>query len=160
MKTITIIRDKTGDSGTFGQLTLPSGKVLKTAELPSGNPWVLDFTCVPTPTDINGYLCQYAWSPKHNKNVYHVRGVANSPNIEIHVGNFAGDSRIKDANGEQLYQSDVLGCILLGEGFGQRMTTHLKVNKMQDAVFSSALALSEFETEMNKEDFYLKIVWL
>lgn len=160
MYTMTIFRTKTGDSGTFGKTTLPSGKVLYTAELPSSNPWVLDFTCVPVPDDPLGYLCQYAFSPKHNKNVYHVRGVKDSPNIEIHVGNFSGDTRIKDTDGSQLYQSDVLGCILMGESEGQRMTTHLTKNKMQDAVISSTQAIADFEKEMNQQDFRLKIVWL
>lgn len=160
MVTLTIIRSKTGDTGTFGSITLPSGKVLSTAELRDNQPWISDFSCAPVPKDPNGYLCQYAWSPKHQKNVYHVRGVDGAPNTEIHVGNFSGDTRIKATDGSQLYQSDVLGCILLGESFGQRMTTHLTENKMQDAVISSTQAIGEFEAEMNQQDFYLKIVWL
>jgi hypothetical protein len=167
METLTLIRSVSSDTGTKGQLTMPDGTVLYTMELPYSDPWVSNFTCIPTPTDPNGYVCKNLFSPKHNRNLYHVTNVPGCEEIEIHVGNFGGNTRLKDTDGNQLYQSDILGCILLGTAYGQTETTHLKdkngndVHKLQDAVLNSTVAINDiFMKQMNNEDFYLKIQWL
>jgi hypothetical protein len=147
MKTLILTRKKTGDSGTFGEMTFPDGTAVKTGELPCKDNQN-DISCVP-PSD-DGYVCKWEWSPKRLCYKYCLQDVPDRIMIQIHSGNFCGDVNLG-------YQSDVQGCILLGANLGKLMTTHLKENKMQDAVVTSVPTVKAFEKLMNSEDFLLII---
>ena len=141
---LTLCRKSTSDQGTFGELTTPNGTVFVSAELPwrDNKP---SLSCIPR----GNYPVKWLWSPKHNRNIYHVEGVQGRDrnlemaNIEIHNGNYAGDVT-------KGYRSDVLGCILIGNKVG--------VIGTQRAVLESQAALAHFESLMNQEPFMLNVI--
>jgi len=143
MKTVNLIRTKTGDDGTFGK-AYTDERGYYTAELPwrdnqSG------VSCIPT----GEYLCQWAYSPSHNRKVYHVQNVPGRTDVEIHSGNYAGDTtKLNPQNGEHL-RSDVKGCLLLG------LNAELILGQMM--LTMSRTAVDMFEKEMEAADFTLKI---
>lgn len=151
MLTLILTRTKQDDQGTHGILVLPDGTKLNTGELPwrDNDP---DLSCVP-PTDV-GYLTKFLWSPHFGSNKYHLTGVVNRQNVELHRGNYSGDTLLKDASGNQMYASDVEGCILLGESLGILCN---KFGYSQEAVISSVPAVQAFEKAMNGQDFLLLI---
>jgi hypothetical protein len=130
-------RLETGDSGTFGTLVL-GGITFATGELP----WrdnLANKSCIPPGT----YTCTYRFSPSHNKNVYHVDNVEGRTDVEVHSGNWAGDTTLG-------YKSDVLGCLILG-------LIH-EVLEGQEAVEHSVVALQQFEDALQQQPFVLTIV--
>jgi hypothetical protein len=143
MLELTLTRKNTSDEGTFGELTSVHGVIFKTGELPwrDNKP---SLSSVPR----GHYPVKWLWSPKHNRNIYHVVGVqgrdlnGQMANIEIHAGNYCGDVT-------KGLKSNVLGCILIGNGIGTLGN--------QEAVLDSQSALSHFETLMNYEEFMLTI---
>ena len=143
MKTVLLVRRSTGDDGTFGK-AYTDERGYYTAELPwkdnqSG------ISCIPT----GEYICKWLYSPHHNRALYHVQNVVGRTDVEIHPGNYAGDTtKLNPNNGEHL-RSDVLGCILLG------LSAELILGQMM--LISSAKAIEAFEKEMAQEDFLLKI---
>jgi hypothetical protein len=98
-------RTATGDSGTFGLLTVYRGDsvlTLATAELP----WrdnVQQISCVP----IGTYDVTYTHSPAKHRKLYRLANVKKREGVLIHAGNWAGDT----AKG---LKSNVQGCILVG----------------------------------------------
>ena len=151
MKTATLVRYKTSDEGTFGTLTTDTGRKFKTGELP----WrdnITDKSCIhPAPYESPvQYICAMSWSPRHNRNVYHVLDVEGRGDVEIHVGNWCGD---KDKG----YASNVLGCIVVGKTVAKISPINMPP---QEAVTASTTALAEFEKEMDGENFQLTISWL
>lgn len=150
MKHCSLVRgpQASSDQGTPGKLFTPDNGYY-TNELPKRDVWESGFTCIPLPPpnkDFDNkpvYLCKKLWSPKHGRDIYHVTGVANCEAIEIHSGNYAGDTR-------KGFKSDVTGCIILG----------LEATYPKDGQFfisRSKEALKRFEAEMNGEDFTLSI---
>lgn len=92
------------DDGTFSDVSLGSSMSLKLklAELPWKNN-LPNVSCIPEGDwDL---LCLF--SPKHQKNLWHVMGVPGRNAIELHSANFAGDV----SKGKI---SQVLGCGALG----------------------------------------------
>ncbi|MGI0059599.1 MAG: DUF5675 family protein [Nitrosotalea sp.] len=143
---------KQGDSGTFGQLILPDGTILYAGECP----WRDNkegISCVPDSANSEGYLVKLTKTTKHPDGIFMLQNVLNRFACEIHIGNFCGAIDLG-------YQSDVEGCIILGQKLGQTMTTKLVNNKLQDAVLESTSAFNNFMKHMNGEDFYLKITYL
>jgi hypothetical protein len=139
MRTFNLVRQETGDEGTFGTITsepqVPySNFTCKTAELP----WrdnKSNVSCLP----VGSYMCEWDWSEKRKRNVYFIR--ENFPDrdaFQIHSGNFVGDV-LKGL------KSDVEGCILLGK----------KLASMggQKAIIDSRLAVGEFESLLGGETF-------
>lgn len=136
MTTLTLTRNTSTEDGTFGTLPLPTGSVLRTAELPwrENAPFL---SCIPKGT----YTCVWRRSPKFGE-VYHLERVPGRTGILVHAGNYAGDRR----RGKR---SDTDGCILVGQALG-------RLNE-QAVVVRSQLALREFHLAMRKEPFTLVI---
>ena len=144
MNIFTYTRQYQSDAGALGPFPV-YGKTFYLAGLPST-------VAVPGESQIpqGQYLCEWAFSPKFNQNVYHIRGVADNPNDEIHMGNFAGDtSKINTITGKP-YLSSVIGCLVIGLSMG--------IIEGQDAVTNSDEAFAQFNTLMNGESFMLNIV--
>jgi len=136
MKTATIHRLESDDQGTFGELRTDSGLVLCSGELP----WrdnAPDRSCIP----IGTYTCLWGASVKHGE-CYHVIDVPGRTAIEIHAANFVGDKSMG-------FRCDMLGCITLGLSVGTLFC--------QKSIVSSRIAMMEFEGEMNREPFELKV---
>ena len=147
MNYVNLFRMSSGDDGTFGDLYYMD-KRAKTAELP----WrenKAGISCIPT----GSYPCKWLWSEHHKRNIYHVLGIPGRDkinemaNVEVHSGNFAGDTSLG-------FDSNVLGCISLGSSIGEALN---KAGKMQKAVLDSKEALSQFEATMNMEPFILNV---
>lgn len=159
MINLTLIRTKSSDQGTLGQIVMPDKTILYTCELPykdsnKDSHGDSNTSCIdPGHT----YDAKFLWSPKHDANKYHILGVVGRDVIEMHSGNFGGDTSLKDSKGNQLYQSDILGCILLGRSIGILKN---KFGNMQEAVESSVSAVTYFETYMKGEPFTLTITML
>ena len=143
MRTLKLIRHETSEEGTFGELYNERGDhMFYTAELPkyAGDPDKENerqTDCIPVGT----YKASIYNSPKHGR-VYQLEKVPGRSNIQIHVGNYAGD-RSKG------FKCNVEGCILLGKSFG--------VMSNQKAVGSSKVAIAEFMEQMAGEPFMLDI---
>lgn len=137
MRTATLQRTKSGDSGTFGVLTTDTGKSWHSGELPWRNN-SRGYSCIPD----GEYLCLWQYSPSHGRQVYHLQDVPCRTDVELHPGNWCGDI-------EKGMKSDVKGCIILGKSFGQA--------DGQDAVLQSKKAIAEFETEMCCDSFTLTV---
>jgi len=124
------------DDGTFGVLTLPSGRVLYTIEQPWKNNR-RSRSCIPA----GEYLCVPRISPRFGK-TYHVKNVPDRSHILFHAANLAGDR-------EKGYKSHLEGCIALGlrRGYlsGQR------------AILKSRQAVDMFQKELDWQDFTLVI---
>ena len=133
----TLIRTKTGDSGTFGTLKLADGSSYVTGELPwrDNHPQT---SCIPVGT----YQCRMFDSPAHGP-VYQVYGVPGRSLIEIHPANWFGDK-------SKGLKADMLGCIGIGYSIGRL--------DGQDAILSSKTAVLSFMGRMQAKPFDLTIV--
>ncbi len=142
--------DGQDDQGKCGKLTTPRGTVFDTGELAWRNN-ISNKSCIPTGT----YPVKWLWSPHHNRNIYHVMGVpgrdknGQPANVEIHSGNYFGDV-------DKGYRSDVLGCLLIGKGYGiGNVGEHGEIE--QKIILNSKASLAQFETEMDHQDFMLEV---
>jgi hypothetical protein len=137
MKELTLLRESSADTGTFGKLHgLKTARQLHTLELPwRGN--INDFSCIPC----GRYLCKIVQSPRFGR-VYGVTGVPGRADILFHSGNHAGDKK-------KGLKSEVKGCILLGLARG--------ILAGQAAVTESRPAIVLFMKALNGDDFYLTI---
>ncbi len=133
-------RTSSSDEGTFGHLYC--GDIhFHTGELP----WrdnARDISCIPVGT----YQVKYEPTGKHKG--YVIKDVTGRTNIEIHVGNFCGDT-LRD------YRSDVEGCVILGCG---RDRLNRAQDKPQEAVTRSRVAIERFHAAMQERPFTLHIV--
>lgn len=116
----TLTRMSSTDQGTKGELKIDSLSFkCNTFELPWRNNQP-KMSCIPTGT----YKATVFFSPHFRRCVYLLDGVPNRSSVEVHVGNYAGDT-------SKGFRSDVLGCILVGDGYskggGQMMLTNSKV---------------------------------
>lgn len=143
MRQVIIKRLPSEDSGTFGQLFLHDAKfTCVTGELP----WrdnLQDKSCIPPGT----YICKMMYSPAHEKALYHVTNVPGRGDVEIHSGNWCGNTDLG-------LKSDVLGCILLGSRIGLLVPPGMKAQK---ALLNSSATVDMFMQIMNFEDFELVI---
>lgn len=143
-----LLRRITGDDGTFGDLPLPTGKLIHTAELPwrdlnrdgIGDP---KRSCV-TP---GIYRCEGKEHPHHGW-CYELQGVQGRSAILLHPANFAGDIT-------RGFESELLGCIAPGLSIGM-LTNYF--NAPQRAVLGSRQALALLESAMGRKPFELHIV--
>lgn len=136
MRTVTIKRIESDDSGTFGLLSTDSVFSCYTAELP----WRenhSETSCIPE----GEYRCVWGLSSKHGP-VFVVLDVPERSHILIHAGNWAGDV-------SKGLRSSVKGCILLGRAIDQIAG--------QKALLSSRDAVSAFEDDMERSPFDLII---
>jgi hypothetical protein len=137
MRTATLTRTETSDSGSFGKFKTDSGLSWCSGELP----WrdnAPDRSCVPCGT----YLCVWGASPRLGK-CYHVQDVPGRTDIEIHSANFMGDRSLG-------LHCDLLGCIALGQQVGDL--------EGQQALLMSRVALDAMQAEFNQESFQLTIL--
>lgn len=153
MRKVELFRMQSSEEGTFGRLITDKGKSFMTAELP----WKKNqsnISCIPEGV----YLCKIRQSTKHGYyfdgqegRVYELEGVPKRNNIEIHVGNFAGDM-------SKGFKTNVEGCILLGMKFGKLTPFKSKPEFKQNALWYSRDAFKLFMEVMNYEDFELHIM--
>ena len=137
MRTASLERTSTGDTGTFGLLTLDDGFQCYTIELPWRND-LADVSCIPP----GMYICSWGNSPKHGP-CYYVNGVPDGrTNVEIHSANFAGDISLG-------YMCQLEGCIALGTAVGKLYN--------QQAVLNSKPTVAAFNADLNTESFTLTI---
>lgn len=140
MKTIILQRNKSTENsvtGTEGQWIFNNIKICDTLELHEENNKPKE-SHIPE----GEYLCKIVQSPKFGK-VYQVCNVPGRGNILIHSGNLAGDT-------DQHLKSDVLGCILLGNGYG--------LVGSQRGILNSRRTLKLFMDSMGGLSFKLKII--
>jgi len=136
-----LIRESSDDQGTFGTITF-MGKKLFTLELP----WrdnQSSISCIPEGI----YPCDWVLSNKRQRNIYQLGKTGDRLAIQIHSGNFAGDTMLD-------WDSHVEGCILVGHSKGELLNSNAK---MQKAVLDSKSALAVFEQAMGHEPFTLVI---
>ncbi len=138
MNLATLIRQDTGDEGTFGAILFNGGFALHTLELPWENNAV-NVSCIPC----GMYSVELDASPQFGSS-YHLRDVPGRTHIIFHRGNWAGRKSMP-----QLH-SDVAGCILLGHD--RRPIDN------QAAVFESRRAVDDMMFELNSEPFELLIM--
>lgn len=136
---VKLVRVESSDEGTFGTLTFEGFK-FATAELPWENN-AKGQSCVP----LGEYHCIWHNSPRFG-NCYELLDVPGRSHVLIHPGNFAGN--------EPAWQSDVEGCILLGERRGVLKNAK---GKAQKCVTASRAALEKFHKLTDKQDLFLKI---
>jgi len=135
---IYILRQETGDAGTFGSLTTDSGFQVYSLELP----WRQNKTgisCIPA----GDYECVLSDTPKHGK-VYEVKNVPGRTAILLHGGNWGGDV-------SKGLKSDVEGCILPGRAIGDLAG--------QPSVMSSRDALRGLMDDLDGEPALISIRW-
>jgi hypothetical protein len=149
MINLTLKRQPSIEQGTYGFIVV-NGTIFDTIELPWCNN-LPSYSCIPVGT----YQCDYGFSDHLKRYTYWIKNVPGRTDTEIHNGNYAGDIRLKDANGNQLYQSNVQGCILIGLG---KTKFRNEFGNMQNVVDNSVSALAEFEKMLNNESFLLTIV--
>jgi len=137
-----LMREKSGEQGTFGRLTVKNGKgaelSLQTIELP----WKdnrRNVSCIPAGV----YDCSRTHSGKFGV-VYEVMHVPGRSGILIHAGNVAGDT----AKG---FRTDVEGCILVGMSRGELYG--------QKAVLESRHALKALHEFTQGELMELTVEW-
>ncbi len=137
VSTLTLLRAPSTEQGTLGILFRPDGSRMNyTLELP----WKENLrrkSCIPTGL----YPVKLVLSPRRGQ-VYLVLDVPSRDSILIHSGNVAGDV-------EEGWESDVLGCILLGEYRGTR--------RGQLAIFNSKVAIRHFMEEMTGKPLKLDV---
>lgn len=140
MQRCVLVRQSTGDQGTFGVIESPSGKRFFTIELP----WRENkrrLSCIPA----GRYTC--IWHPSKKFGVVPlITGVPGRDAILMHRGNFAGDVTLG-------YSSDYLGCIGVGLGVAQRASA----GRTQKMIVSSAVACERLFSELRPEHFELLI---
>mgnify|MGYP003493575091 FL=1 len=96
---------------------------------------------------VGEYLCELVDSPKFG-NVYEVKNVHGRGNVLIHSANFAGDTN-------KGLDSDLLGCIAVGSGYGKIDNHH---GKKQFAILNSRKTLKSFMEYMLGQPFILVVI--
>lgn len=132
-KRLIIVREETGDQGTFGFATVGTER-LHTIELP----WrdnARGMSCIPPGL----YNAVPVRSPRFGKVLYRLDDKQTAPRsaILIHAGNWAGDR-------DKGWFSNFDGCIGLGRGRGI-LTPARPNSKAQEAITSSGWAMTRFE---------------
>lgn len=139
MQIVTLVRNPSTDSGTFGSLSI-EGNDFSCVSLE--RPWVANqsnLSCIPLGT----YTCAWKWSNSHGRNVYHVENVEGRTNIEIHSAN-------------AIFQ--LLGCIALGtEQCIFPAGTFPDIEVPLKGIQHSKQVVAEFESILNAEPFQLVI---
>jgi hypothetical protein len=128
MKTFTLLRlSENTMNGVYGQLIYNEMPVCCTFELP----WRANaprISCIPE----GEYKATLTMSPKRGYQVYELSNVPNRGDIQVHKGNHAGHS---------------LGCVLLGQSFGQVEETDEhgnKTGKKYLGLWNSSIAFLNF----------------
>lgn len=135
---IYLIRERTSNQGTEGQLFIPGLFNCFTIELP----WKdnqSNISCIPD----GEYKMIWNYSNTFKRYMYMILNVQGRSGIRIHSGNYAGDKSLD-------YRSDSLGCPLLGKKRG--------FLRNQKVVLISRPIVRNFEKIMNGQDATIIIV--
>ena len=136
MKNLKLIRKKTSNQGTFGELYYNNRFFCYTGELP----WKENrsrVSCIP-----EGEYKVCFWNSRKFPRTYHIIGVPNREAILIHIGNLCGDKK-------KGYITHVLGCIIVGIRRG--------TIRKQEAILLSCVAMNKLRDLIGKKSFVLKI---
>lgn len=149
MKTLSILRDETGDQGTFGIGTLTAGDnrlgYWDWIELP----WrdnLTGISCIPAGT----YQAHMGFSSREARDVYILQGVDGRSAIELHPANWAGDTT-------KGFFSDLRGCAAPGIARGEITPPH--ADAPQAAILQSHRAFDQFMLACNGEPIEVQIAW-
>lgn len=149
MKRLTLIRDETGDEGTFsiGMLTQGEQRLgwWDFIELP----WRDNKTGISCVTP-GLYVAKARLSPHFNRMVYELQNVPDRDDIEVHPANWAGDKELG-------YVSQLRGCMAPGTGRGELLVPDGSMK--QKAVLSSGVALNAIFAASGGEDIEILIAW-
>jgi len=137
MRIVTLTSQDSTPDGVFSDWVSDSGFKCKTLELPWDNN-IPDKSCIPS----GWYDVTWAWSAKHNCNLYHVQGVPNRSNVEIHSANVI---------------QQLLGCLAPGSsvvtfGIGNDMGNGLILPRDQQGVAQSKFTLSALEADLRDDN--------
>lgn len=149
MKRLTIIRDETGDEGTFsiGMLTQGENRLGWWDFIEC--PWRDNkegISCIPPGT----YRARVIDSPHFHRKVYLLQDVPDRDAIEIHVANWAGDVELG-------YHSNLKGCLAPGTGRDEIVPPGGEMK--QKAVVSSGVALNALIAATDGEEIEVVIAW-
>lgn len=137
MKRARLIREYTGDQGTFGRIYFDD-YVRFTGELPERDN-APNISCIPA----GSYRCAFTFSPRFKRGMYLIEAVPGRSGVRIHPANLMGDSKLG-------LRCQLNGCIALAERKG--------TISGQSAILVSAPAVSFLEQVMRREPFELEIV--
>ena len=129
-KTLILTRNQDDGVQCLGTLTVDNKK-WNTLERPDKNN-APNISCIPKGT----YDVKWTFSPKFLKYTYEILNVPSRSGIRIHSANFF---------------SDLFGCVALGNGYKD-----INGDGRLD-IINSKLAINEFESYLNKQDFRLII---
>lgn len=144
----TLTRRQSTDFGTPGELILETGWSCNTLELPwNGNQ--RGISCVKAGT----YRGRKFFSPRLNRNVVRLDDANGRQDVELHNGNFAGESSKK------LF-TQVHGCILPGREYSEILLPKPNPEgKAQYGITSSVITLNSLLAQLGEDDIELTIVW-
>lgn len=98
---------------------------------------------------VGSYPVIWTITDKHPDGVFMLQNTGVRIAIEMHIGNFAGDTtQINPVTG-LAYLSDVDGCIIIGQGYG--------ILKGQMALLNSKESVTSFNSIMNQQPFMLEV---
>ena len=142
MKRLSIIREPSADTGTFGRAVF-EGSIWFSLELPDrGNQ--TDVSCIPPGL----YTASLVFSQHFSRNIYRLNNVPGRVGVEIHPANWAGDT-------SKGWYSDLEGCITLGSHTADLIPPGKTVP--QPAVTSSTVCVDQFMALANGEDIEVEI---
>lgn len=148
MKTLTLLRDDTGDTGTFSRGSLVDANGVNLGEWDWIElPWRDNETgksCIP-PGVYSAVLVQ---SPHFGRQVYQLTNVPGRSAVEIHPANFAGDTSLG-------YRSDLRGCAAPGMLRGSLLASPGD-ERQQKAVLQSERAFQAF-MDAAKGDYNIEV---
>lgn len=155
LKKALLVRFKTGDEGTKGNMIVGSEPAFAVGELPSRD-IDHDGKSDNVYSDIlpGKHLVKLVKSKKRSLKagkdvfVYELQNTDNRIAVQIHSGNFFGDTK-------KGFDSDIEGCLLLGEYHGKLKN---KKGIEQEAILNSKPAMDKFMALMGGEDFELEII--
>jgi hypothetical protein len=152
IRTISLVRERQSDQGTFGRLIIDPLTTLKTGELPfrdiNKDGWTdTEYSRIPAGV----YRCQFTTSLKFPLGSFQLLHVESDrrTGVRIHKGNWCGDKKLG-------FCSDIEGCILLGTVIEPRLCLK-NGNKVQWGIFNSTQAYDKFMDKMGKNQFDLEI---
>ena len=140
-----ILRGDSTNLGTLGKALLDNHGSFDTLELPwrDNKP---QLSCIKA----GFYTATVQWSNHFQANLYHLNDTNDRHDVEIHNGNFAGDVTLG-------YKSHVLGCILMGHGYGQ---IDRGDGSTQFGILHSRETLSEFMSATCGKTLNIEIRWV
>lgn len=149
MKLLTLIRDETGDEGTFSIGTLTEGGqrlgFWDWIELPWRDNRAM-MSCIPPGL----YEAHLTISNHFKREVYVLEDVPDRSAIELHPANWGGDKAMG-------FYSDLRGCA--APGLARGLLTAPRAIEPQRAILQSQRAFQQFMDACDGEDIEVHILW-